>query len=738
MAWRTTGVVATVLTATLALTDPLGAGRPDGGSAGPPPATSAGLVPVASQPCTDVLMVAVPGNAEAPVAGVAGSAGPTLDVFAETYRAAADAGRRSVETRVIAPATAEARRLGAPGAGGRAAVRAVTRAKLREWRGRVGVTAREVLGVVEAAAVRCPQQQLVLAGYSQGAMAMHRALVTLEQRPAVADRIAATVLVGDGYRPPGTRARALVGEPRAPRSGQGVATLFNTPPADLPGVGSPVRVWQVCVRGDVVCDIRSTSLRDAVAAHRSYTSVSSVKLAAVGQRAFTRTSRWPLPDPVTTTVEADQGKPLEVQLGVRVRAADLSAVRWRAVGTVPSGVTLDEHGLLSGVPTVAGDFRVAYEVRSTVAPELGRPASGELTVQVAAAAEPTGAVVSAGGTQSCEVRADGTAWCWGDDGYGQLGNGTAPSSRKPVQVGTRQGWTSVSTSGSTTCGTRTAGTAHCWGLNRWGQLGDGSRSTRRRPARVAGDGPWASVVPGWFHTCGIKQDASLWCWGSNVSGQLGDGTTTIRTVPTQVAGGGAWSSVTVGGWHTCAVKLDGSAWCWGRNLLGELGVSGNFIRKQPQRLGTAADWASLEASWSHTCGLKKTGTVLCWGKNDRGQLGDGTRRGHAAPAPVKSDQRFVDLSLGDTHSCALTDTGRLWCWGHNRYGQHGDGTQVASRAPVAAAGDTRWEAFDAGWMHSCGVRLGGGTRCWGANEHGQVGDGTLADRRVPVPTGGGS
>lgn len=95
---------------------------------------------------------------------------------------------------------------------------------------------------------------------------------------------------------------------------------------------------------------------------------------------------------------------------------------------------------------------------------------------------------------------------------------------------------------STTCAIATNGGAWCWGDNEFGQLGDGTTTPRRIPTPVAGGGTWVSLTAtgGYYHstTCAIRTDRTAWCWGANDTGQLGVGTTVFKNAPAPVAGGG--------------------------------------------------------------------------------------------------------------------------------------------------------------------------------------------------------
>ncbi|MFZ8804314.1 MAG: MopE-related protein, partial [Candidatus Calescibacterium sp.] len=337
--------------------------------------------------------------------------------------------------------------------------------------------------------------------------------------------------------------------------------------------------------------------------------------------------------------------------------------------------------------------------------------------------------VSAGSYHTCAIDTNGSLWCWGDNWYGQLGDGTNVGKDVPVQVsGTN--WASVSAGWYHTCGIKTDEILWCWGDNWYGQLGDGTNVGKNVPVQVSGTN-WVSVSAGKDHTCGVKTDGTLWCWGRNNYGQLGDGTNVGKNVPVQVSGTN-WVSVSAGWYHTCGIKTDGTLWCWGYNEYGQLGDGTNVGKNAPVQV-SGTNWFSVSAGGYHTCGVKTDGTLWCWGDNWYGQLGIGTWLDKKTPTRVGTGTNWVTVSAGWAHTCGIKTDGTLWCWGYNEYGQLGDGTNVSKNAPVQVSG-TNWVSVSAGRYHTCGVKTDGTIWCWGRNNYGQLGDGSLLflDRNVPT------
>jgi alpha-tubulin suppressor-like RCC1 family protein len=144
--------------------------------------------------------------------------------------------------------------------------------------------------------------------------------------------------------------------------------------------------------------------------------------------------------------------------------------------------------------------------------------------------------LAAGNSHSC-AESGRRLLCWGDNRFGQLGDGTTESRLDPTPVGGLSGLpVSVVAGASHTCALLADGTAHCWGQNLHGQLGDSSTTNAATPVPVAGGLLFTRLVAGGAVTCGRTVDGDEYCWGLNQSGQLGDGTLDSRRVPTRVGG----------------------------------------------------------------------------------------------------------------------------------------------------------------------------------------------------------
>lgn len=298
------------------------------------------------------------------------------------------------------------------------------------------------------------------------------------------------------------------------------------------------------------------------------------------------------------------------------------------------------------------------------------------------------ATVSAGGlafnaTHACAIDRSSVTWCWGDNSRGQLGNGSlgAPAaSAQPVQVGVPQPLVSVSAGGRHSCGLTAAGTAFCWGDNDWGQLGAGqgpgglSVVASATPLPVAGKLTFSQISAGYEHTCGLTTGGDLYCWGYGLDDRLGsfdkteycgsNATRYCAHAPRLVTPVGVkFSSVSVGVVVSCALSTAGAAYCWGASAIGSYGVWKSLT---PLAVMGGHTFTSIAAGGWSVCGVKDDQQVLCWGSNASGELGTGDQLEREIPDTVSSTARYESLGAGPNHFCAVTvGGGRVDCWGLN-------------------------------------------------------------------------
>jgi alpha-tubulin suppressor-like RCC1 family protein len=334
-------------------------------------------------------------------------------------------------------------------------------------------------------------------------------------------------------------------------------------------------------------------------------------------------------------------------------------------------------------------------------------------------------------------------WTMGTNTYGQLGDNTTVAKSSPVSVvGGINDWIQVSGGQGHSISLRANGTAWAWGRNQFGQMGNGTTVNRSSPLSVVGGfTDWVQISAGTSHSAAVRANGTAWGWGLNSVGQIGDNTTVAKSSPVSVASAGftEWVQISAGHYHTAALRANGSAWAWGQGTNGQLGDGTTVNKSSPVSVvGGFTDWVQISAGRTFTAAVRASGTAWAWGYGGQGRLGDNTSIGKSSPVSVVGGfTDWVQISAGGNHTAAIRANGTAWAWGFGFPGSIGDGTIVDKSSPVSVVGGfTDWVQIVAGYRLTAAIRANGTAWAWGQSERG-IGDGTTVNRSSPVSLVGG-
>jgi alpha-tubulin suppressor-like RCC1 family protein len=361
--------------------------------------------------------------------------------------------------------------------------------------------------------------------------------------------------------------------------------------------------------------------------------------------------------------------------------------------------------------------------------------------------------VATGTASTCALLSQGSVACWGDNGHGELGNGTTINSSTPVAVSNLSGVSAITMGAFHACAL-VSGAVYCWGYGSDGQLGIGSAvpNAQTVPLGVVGSMTVKAIAGGGNHTCALLVAGNVACWGDNANGDVGDtslvsGTQANSPVPVSSAisvsgpdGGSAplvnAVAIAAGSGHTCAVLGTGSIVCWGLNGNGQLGNGTTTSSTRPVAVAAVATGATaVSAGNEHTCAIV-AGKLECWGANGNGELGVAASTIDETPVMLGVDATAV--ACGDAFTCAILPGGSVDCWGFGLFGTLGNGGAglvVVQSTPTPVSNLTGATALAVGNQHGCALSPAG-LECWGSDGFGQLADGFPSQYGSPAPVPG--
>ncbi len=302
------------------------------------------------------------------------------------------------------------------------------------------------------------------------------------------------------------------------------------------------------------------------------------------------------------------------------------------------------------------------------------------------------------------LKSDGTVWAWGNNLYGQLGNGwSGGDSTVPVRVVGLTNAVAVADAVYAKLALRADGTVWAWGgqvLGRW------DPTETAVPLQVPGLTGVTEIAAGLGTAYALREDGTVWSWGSNDTGQVGIGSDSFYVIePTRVVGLTGVTAIAGGNGNGYAVRSDGTVWSWGGNSYGQLGdgTAGEASRV-PVQVSGLTDMTGVAGEFGNGYALRSDGTVWAWGDGSYGQLGNGVDCGFEqcqSAVPVRVSDLAGAVSVIGTYNggVALDEAGRVWAWGDNTSGEHGNGTnegwavtpvQVQGLPPIGALYGGDW------------------------------------------------
>ena len=281
------------------------------------------------------------------------------------------------------------------------------------------------------------------------------------------------------------------------------------------------------------------------------------------------------------------------------------------------------------------------------------------------------------GSHTISLREDGKVFTWGDNTYGQLGNGTVITSDEPVEVTFPEGTiiTQIAAGENHNVALDSNGNVWTWGRNNNYQIGN-TRENQYTPYKVSNLPKVIKIAAGNNNTMVITENNELYAWGLNAYGDLGLGTYTNKVLPKKVKGVHDIIDISGGKSHYIVLNRAGEVFATGSNLYGQLGIGNNEIGKinEFQKVEIKDKIGTIDAGDISNIATTVDGYVYTWGGNTYSTLGTEDKENKNVPTKLKDVKNIRQASIGKTHTILRDGNNNVYVTGTNSNGQLGLGT----------------------------------------------------------------
>lgn len=359
--------------------------------------------------------------------------------------------------------------------------------------------------------------------------------------------------------------------------------------------------------------------------------------------------------------------------------------------------------------------------------------------------------LAAGSGFSLAVDASGFVYSWGNNTYGQLGDGTNTMRANPVKVVDISDISTVAAGSNFALALRTDGTVWSWGQNIFGQLGDETNASKMRPTQIKSLTGITAIAAGNEFAIALKNDNTIWVWGRNNVGQLGNGQTTNLNKPVQLSAPINVQQIAAGAYHVLALDSEQKVFAWGDNSYGQLGLGDKTARYTPTEVANIVLGSEnnikvnlIYAGYGQSYAIKTNKLVVAWGLNAKGQLGytSSNLSDFLLPHTLSISQESTPISIealstASNQVFSKPTIGSYLVWGFNSVGQLGiDGAMEYLDTPTPTTKLDSLTLIAGGFDHSLGLAANGDVYAWGNNATKQLGNSTATILKAPTKVAG--